>query len=63
MTINKIKKILRKEYEVLNESIRFQGVRGNKLYCKLNSKSIYWRLEKKGEDDYLLSHTWYYPVE
>lgn len=58
MTINKIKRFLKKEYEVS----KFQGIKENKLYGKVNDQLVYWNLEKKGRNEYLLSHIWYYPV-
>ena len=58
MTLKSIKRFLKKENRF--EFLRFKGIKDNKLYAEINGRKVYWRLEKKGDDDYLLSHVWYY---
>ena len=66
MRIEKIKKILKKEYEVLNDKVTFGKHTNTKLHAKLVNdgkvKEVYFALKKNTEsiDSYELMHIWYY---
>jgi len=69
MRIEEIKKILKKEYEVLNDKVRFGKHTDTRLYAKLINngtvRKVYWALKKNTDsnDSYELAHVWYYLSE
>jgi hypothetical protein len=65
MTLKELNKIIKKEYSVLNDHVKFFKLDGNKLYyfigeSKTGFQTVYFNVEKKGEDDYELTSIMYY---
>ena len=61
MTINKLKKELKKELLTLSDSVRFGKIENKKLHLVIDGRKVYYRVEEKGENDYVLLSGWYYP--
>ncbi|MFA5790707.1 MAG: hypothetical protein WC976_06575 [Caldisericia bacterium] len=66
MQIKEIKKILKKEYELLNDKVIFGKHTDTKLNAKMVNdgkiKEVYFALRKNTDsnDSYELLHVWYY---
>lgn len=70
MTLKEIKKVLLKEYLILNDKLTFNPFDEDQekgiiklfgtLYFDGKKKKVYWNVEKISDNDYQLNHIWYY---